>query len=76
MAGLGAGYRPPVHGAARTGAVGIGCGGGGGVRYGCCGYNGHPRWKSSWVSSGTLEDGAGQSCCKTTAGAGRGALGA
>ena len=75
MAGLGAGAGPPVHGADRTGAVEIVWGGGllvlvivgtlvtfGGNEVG--------------VSLGTLGDGAGRSVWKTTAGAGRGALGA
>ena len=75
MAGLGAGAGPSVHGAARTGAVGTVCGGGfsGMVAVGTMvPLSGN----AVGVISGTLRDGAGQSCCKTTSGAGRGSLGA
>ena len=70
MAGLGAGAGPLLHGAARTGAVDTGLGGG---LSGICaevtmvtlGGN------AVGVSLGTLGEGAGQSGWKTTAGAGR-----
>ena len=75
MAGLVAGDIPLVHGAARTGAVDTGWGGGlSGVF--SAGTMVALGGNAVGVSSGTLGEGAGQSDWKMTAGAGRGATGA
>ena len=74
MAGLGAGAGDLVHGAAWTGAVETGLGGG---LSGICAVGTMVTLgvNAVGVSSGTLGEGAGQSVWKTTAGEGRGALG-
>ena len=75
MAGLGSGAVPLIHGAARNRAVDTGWEVGllgifdVGIMFNLGG-------NSVGVSSGTLGDGTGQSGWNTTAGAGRGALGA
>ena len=75
MAGLGAGDSPLVHGAARTGAVDTGLGGG---LSGICAESKIVTLGGNavGVSSVTLGEGAGQYGWKTTAGEGSGALGA
>ena len=73
MAGLGAGDGSPVHGAAWTGAVGIGCGGGFSdmVAVGTMVTLGG---NAVGVSLGTLREGAGKFGWKTNAGEGCGSL--
>ena len=75
MAGVGAGAGPLVHGAARTGVVDTGLGGG---LSGICAEDVLVTLGGNavGVSLGTLGEGAGQSGWKTTAGEGHGALGA
>ena len=72
MAYIGAGEGPFVRGAAQTGAVDTG--GGGGVF--SAGTMVTLGVNTVGASSGTLGEGAGQFCWKTTAGVGRGAMGA
>ena len=75
MAGVGAGAGPRVYGAARTEVLDTGLGEGllricaEGKMFTLCG-------NAVGVNLGTLREGARQSGCKTTAGEGRGALGA
>ena len=73
MAGLSAGDGPFVHGAARTGAVDTGWGGG---LSGMCAVGTLVTLSGNevGVSSGTLGEGAGQSGWRKTAGEGRSAL--
>ena len=75
MAGLGAGDDPPVHGAAQTGALDTGWGVDLSSMVAVVTLV-TPGGNAVGVISGTLVDGAGRSGWKTTAGAGRGALGA
>ena len=75
MTGLSAGAGPLLHGADRTGVVDTGLGGG------LLGIFAEGKMfvlgvNAVGVSLGTLREGAGQSGWKTTAGEGRGALGA